>query len=119
MLRSALILSALSLTLLGGSAAFAATAPPADATIVASNFQFAPNTLTLHVNVPETVTFRSKEGVHGVASADLGIPQTVLPPGVNKTVTFTPKKIGTFVVHCTVPCGAGHATMLFTVTVVA
>jgi cytochrome c oxidase subunit 2 len=40
-------------------------------------------------------------------------------PGHVKSVTFTPKKAGTFVLHCTIPCGPGHGKMTLTVHVVA
>lgn len=42
---------------------------------------------------------------------------TVITPGAFKTVTVTPKKAGTYVLHCAVICGAGHANMILTVNV--
>ncbi|HVA27256.1 MAG TPA: cupredoxin domain-containing protein [Candidatus Baltobacteraceae bacterium] len=88
------------------------------ATLVASNWTFSHTALTAHVGVPMTLQLTSKEGVHGIQSDDLGIPNTMVIPGKTVTVTFTPKKAGTYVVHCSVPCGSGHATMAFTVNVV-
>jgi cytochrome c oxidase subunit II len=60
----------------------------------------------------------SSEGVHGLQSDELGIPQTTIAPGSVKTITITPKKAGKYVLHCTVFCGNGHADMTLTVTVV-
>lgn len=88
-----------------------------DATLVASNWKFSKTTITAHVGVPMTLHLSSSEGVHGIKSDDLGIPNTVLLPGKAVNVTFTPKKTGTYIVHCSVPCGPGHADMTFTVKV--
>ncbi len=89
------------------------------ATLVASNWTFSQTEVTAHVGVPMTLHVTSKEGVHGIQSADLGIPSTMLLPGKVVTITFTPKTAGTYVVHCSVPCGSGHANMAFTVKVEA
>jgi cytochrome c oxidase subunit 2 len=86
-------------------------------TLTASNYQFAPAIIEAKVGVPVTLHITSSQGVHGVSSDELGIANTVLVPGKTVTVTFTPKKAGTYVVHCSVPCGPGHANMAFTVKV--
>lgn len=86
--------------------------------IVASNWKFTPNAIELHVGQTTTLRLSSSEGVHGLQSADLGIPQTVIEPGSVKSVEVTPKKAGKYVLHCTVFCGAGHANMTLTVNVV-
>jgi cytochrome c oxidase subunit II len=85
--------------------------------IVASNWKFAPNTITLKVGVPQTLRLSSVEGVHGLQSDALGISQTLIIPGKETDVTVTPKKAGTYVLHCSVPCGTGHETMTLTVKV--
>ena len=87
-------------------------------TITASNYTFAPGTITVHAGRPVTLALNSTLGVHGLQSDELGIPQTMIMPGEKKTVTFTPAKPGTYVVHCSVPCGEGHADMKLTVRVV-
>jgi len=92
-------------------------AAPAPIAITASNFKFAPATITVHAGQPVTLTLTSTEGVHGLQSDDLKIPQTMIVPGQKQTVTFTPAKPGTYIVHCSVPCGAGHADMALTVRV--
>lgn len=85
--------------------------------IVASNWKFTPDTITLHVGEAQELRLTSSEGVHGLQSDDLGIPQTMIMPGKFSTVTVTPKKAGTYVVHCSVICGAGHPNMKLTVKV--
>ncbi|MHB8442423.1 MAG: cupredoxin domain-containing protein [Candidatus Acidiferrales bacterium] len=55
--------------------------------------------------------------VHGVKSDELGIANTIIQPGKATDVSFTPTKPGTYKINCSVPCGAGHATMVLTVKV--
>ena|SRR5581483_9754232 len=86
--------------------------------ITASNWKFTPNTIQVHVGQPTTLRLTSSEGVHGLESDELGIPQTTISPGDTKTITITPKKAGKYVLHCAVMCGPGHATMTLTVNVV-
>lgn len=86
--------------------------------VVASNWKFTPNTIVLHAGQTTTLRLSSKEGVHGLQSDDLAIPSTMLAPGYVKTVDVTPKKTGTYVLHCAIMCGAGHPNMTLTVKVV-
>ena len=86
--------------------------------ITASDWKFTPGTITVHLNRPVTLQLTSKEGVHGLVSPELGIPNTMIVPNGRVTVTFTPKKLGTYVVHCSVMCGAGHPNMKLVVKVV-
>ncbi len=95
-----------------------AAQPNASVDVVASNWKFAPGTIQLHVGQVTTLRLTSSEGVHGLQSDELGIPQTTIAPGSVKTITITPKKTGKYVLHCTVFCGTGHADMTLTVTVV-
>lgn len=85
--------------------------------IVASNWKFTPNTVELHVGETTTLRLTSSEGVHGIKSDELGIPSTTITPGKFTAVDVTPKKAGTYQVHCSVICGAGHANMILTVKV--
>lgn len=87
--------------------------------VVASNWEFTPGTITLHVGQTTTLHLTSSEGVHGIQSDDLGIKQTMIMPGKGTDVTFTPTKAGTYVLHCTVFCGMHHATMALTIKVEA
>ena len=101
-----------------GSLQAPAKATATTITIVASNWKFTPGTITVHVNRPTTLRFTSTMGVHGVYSSQLGIANTVIQPHKFATVTFTPKKKGTYVLHCAVYCGPGHAGMTLTIKVV-
>jgi cytochrome c oxidase subunit 2 len=86
--------------------------------IVASNWKFTPGTITVHLNEPATLRLTSSGGVHGIASSELGIPKTTIVPNSYVTVTFTPKKLGTYEIHCAIICGAGHSDMEIIVKVV-
>ncbi|HEU5480717.1 MAG TPA: cupredoxin domain-containing protein [Candidatus Tumulicola sp.] len=86
--------------------------------VVASNWKFTPSTIELHVGQTTTLRLTSSEGVHGLQSDELGIPLTTIAPGAAKAVTVTAKKPGTYVLHCAIMCGAGHANMTLTVNVV-
>jgi cytochrome c oxidase subunit 2 len=94
-----------------------AAATPAHIDVTASNWKFTPGTITVHVNQATTLNLISKEGVHGIASSDLGISNTVVMPK-STSVTFTPHKVGTYQLRCTMPCGPGHADMVLIVKVV-
>ncbi|HEX5275497.1 MAG TPA: cupredoxin domain-containing protein [Candidatus Rubrimentiphilum sp.] len=92
-------------------------AGPTTIDVTASNWKFTPGTITVHLNQATTLNLISKEGVHGIASADLGISNTFVMPK-STSVTFTPHKVGTYQLHCTMPCGPGHANMVLIVKVV-
>lgn len=85
--------------------------------VAVSNWKFVPNTIKIPVGEPTTLRLTSTSGVHGIKSDDLGIPMTTIPNGKTVEVTFTPKKTGTYVLHCMVFCGPGHADMKLTVEV--
>lgn len=89
--------------------------PPVD--VVASNWKFTPDTISTKVGEPTTLRLTSSEGVHGIQSDELGIPMTTILPGKFVETTFTPKKAGTYIVHCSVLCGAGHADMKLVIKV--
>jgi len=85
--------------------------------IVASNWKFTPDTISVPLGEPTTLRLTSSGGVHGIASPELGISDTTIMPNKFVTVAFTPKKAGTYVVHCPVVCGAGHPNMKLTIKV--
>jgi len=117
--RKSMILGAVSLTasavLVFAPMHPAAAHPTVD--IAVSNWKFTPAKIEAHVGEQMTLRFTSSEGVHGVESADLGIPKTTISPGKVVEVAFTPKKPGTYVIHCAVLCGEGHDKMTLTVEV--
>jgi cytochrome c oxidase subunit 2 len=98
--------------------ASAATARPA-IDVVASNWKFAPNAITLVAGQTTRIHLTSSSGVHGLQSAELGIPLTVIEPGKGVTIDVTPTKPGTYVLHCAILCGAGHENMVLTIVVTA
>ena len=96
--------------------AFPAAAHPS-IDIVASNWKFTPAEITVPAGEPTTLRLTSSEGVHGITSKDLAIQDTTIMPGKFVTVTFTPKKAGTYEAHCAVVCGAGHDKMILKIKV--
>ena len=97
------------------SAAAAMAHPTVD--IVAANWKFTPAKISIPLNEPTTLRLTSSSGVHGLQSDELGIPLTKITPGEFTLVTFTPKKAGTYVLHCAVVCGPGHSDMTLTIGV--
>lgn len=96
-----------------------AQAAPQTITITASSSDlFSPGQITVHAGALVVLKFDGKSGVHGVRSDELGIPNTLITPGATKTVTFTPKKAGTYTLYCSVPCGPDHGAMKIVVKVV-
>jgi cytochrome c oxidase subunit 2 len=85
--------------------------------IAVANWKFTPDKITIPVGEPTTLRMTTTSGVHGIKSDDLGIPMTTIPNGKVVEVTFTPKKAGTYVLHCQIFCGPGHADMALTVVV--
>jgi len=98
------------------AAGFAVAHPPID--IVASNWKFTPAAITVHTGETQVLRMTSDEGVHGIQSDELGIAQTTVMPDKFVEASFTPKKAGTYVVHCSIVCGAGHPDMALKVNVV-
>jgi len=100
-------------------AALAPTSASAHPTIdiAVANWKFTPGKITVPVGEPTTLRLTSTQGVHGIQSDELGIPLTTIPNGKVIEVTFTPKKAGTYVVHCSIFCGPGHPNMTLTIVV--
>jgi len=117
--RNGLVLAALVTGVLSPALVRADTAGATTISVVASNWKFTPAVITVHVGKPTTLKLSAAVGAHGLASPDLGIPQTVIVQGTPTSVTFTPTKTGTYVLHCAIPCGSGHDHMVLTVKVVA
>jgi len=85
--------------------------------IVASNWQFTPNIITVAAGRAVTLRLTSASGVHGIQSNELGIPLTAIKPDQFVQTTFIPKAAGTYVIHCAIECGAGHSNMTLTIMV--
>ena len=95
----------------------AALAPPVVNIVATADQKFAPDHVVLHVGKRQTLRFTSVGGVHGVGSAELGIPPTTITADKPVSVNVTAKKAGTYKIPCTIVCGAGHADMALTVDV--
>ncbi|MFK7696130.1 hypothetical protein [Paenibacillus sp. HJGM_3] len=76
--------------------------------LVASNFQFDQTEYKVTKGETLKVVLSNKEGKHGMEIEGLDI-KLGGTEGTSKEVTFD--KAGTYNIVCTVPCGAGHATM--------
>jgi cytochrome c oxidase subunit 2 len=87
--------------------------------VAVANWKFTPAKITIPVGEPTTLRLTTTSGVHGIQSDELGIPMTTIPTGKVISVTFTPKKAGTYIIHCMIFCGPGHADMKLTIEVVA
>jgi cytochrome c oxidase subunit II len=85
--------------------------------IAVSNWKFTPAKITIPVGEPASLRLTTTSGVHGIKSDELGIPMTNIPNGKVITVAFTPKKAGTYVLHCMIFCGPGHSDMELTIVV--
>ncbi len=123
MTKRSFLIGVIALVLTGGPqlpAVNAAEKPSPAVDITARADQsFAPATIVMHVGKPEVLRFTSAGGVHGIASTQLGIPATMIIPNQPVSVTVTPAKAGTYVLPCTIVCGANHSTMHLTVNVKA
>jgi len=86
--------------------------------VTSRNFAFAPSTITLKLHKRTTLRFVSTQGMHGITIPQLGINNVVNIGPKPTVITVTPGRTGTFVAHCAVMCGPGHANMVLTVRVV-
>ncbi|TAM58295.1 cytochrome c oxidase subunit II [bacterium] len=103
-----------------GMTGIAGAAAPASKTvnISAKNFAFTPAVVTLKEGQPTTLKLVATEGAHGLTAPEIGLTKMVTITSAPTTVTVTPQKVGTFVEHCALFCGAGHANMVITFKVV-
>lgn len=74
---------------------------------VASNYHFGEATYTVKAGEKVTVSLQNKEGLH--AMEIVGTPVKLDNNTKSMEVTFD--KPGEYEVHCTLPCGPGHAEM--------
>ena len=82
-----------------------------------SGTTFMPSAIELHVGETTTLHLLASEGTHVIASDDVGIPKTTILPNQATTIVVTPKKAGTFQVHCMATSGTEHTDMILTVKV--
>jgi cytochrome c oxidase subunit II len=75
------------------------------------------NELMVALGKPVKAELHSLDVIHGFYVPALRIKEDVVP-GKNNFTWFTPTRLGSFDIECTVICGPGHATMLSKVIVV-
>ena len=86
--------------------------------ITAQKFMFKPGEITVKVGQPVTLVLKSVDVGHGLRIREVGVDMKV-KAGETSEATFTPTKAGDYVGHCSVFCGSGHGSMVFTLHVVA
>jgi cytochrome c oxidase subunit II len=86
--------------------------------ISAKRFAFMPGEITLKKGQPVTLVLKSMDVGHGLRIRGLGVDLKV-KAGQTAEVTITPDQAGDYTGHCSVFCGSGHGSMVFTVHVVA
>jgi len=99
--------------------AVAPTPPPTAPRIIrviAKKWEFVPG--EIHVRKDEHVVLEvtSTDVDHGIAIPDFNINRT-LGPGTTERIDFTPDKVGSFSMVCSVFCGGGHRGMRGTLVV--
>jgi cytochrome c oxidase subunit 2 len=95
-----------------------AQAAPQRIEITAGRFVFKPGEVTVKVGQPVVLVLKSGDVAHGLRIREVGVDIKV-KAGQKAEVTFTPGKTGDFTGHCSVFCGSGHGSMVFTLHVVA
>jgi cytochrome c oxidase subunit 2 len=85
--------------------------------VTAKRFDFTPGEITLKKGEPVVLVLKSLDVPHGIRFRELNI-ETKANKGQSSELAFTPDKVGTFVGHCAVFCGAGHGGMTLTLHVV-
>ena len=83
-----------------------------DINIVASNWNFAQDDITIKKGDRVRLHLTSTEGVHGFFVPSLGLSSGKLNPGEDEIVVeFDANEVGTFDYFCNIPCGSGHKEM--------
>ncbi len=119
-MRGKVLLTATIATLYMGfapKAAVHAMQDPQRLEITAKRYIITRNEVTVKVNQPAVLIFKSEDATHGMHFDDLKI-EAVIAKGTGAEVPFTPDTVGDFVGHCAVFCGTGHGGMTLTIHVV-
>lgn len=106
---------AVSTAIIGGS--IAAQPTPRRIEVTARRTAFMPAEITVKRGEPVVLVLKSADVPHGMRFHELSIDIKVSKGGTAEA-RFTPDKIGDFVGHCSVFCGAGHGEMTLTIHVV-
>lgn len=114
----ALILISLAFVIVGEGVPTASTSStPRRIEITAKRFAFDPDSITLKKGETVLLALNSLDTTHGLRIRELGL-DLKASKGKPAEKLFTPRKVGDFVGHCSVFCGAKHGTMKITFHVV-
>lgn len=94
----------------GGTGAVTSTGATKEFNVVASQFAFDPDTITVDKGDTVIIHVTSADVPHGFAIEGYNV-NVAFDKGETKTVTFVADKAGTFQFFCSVPCGSGHRSM--------
>ncbi|HUH85232.1 MAG TPA: cupredoxin domain-containing protein [Stellaceae bacterium] len=78
--------------------------------MLAMKFDYLPDTITVKKGKPVVLELSTLDRIHGFDVPGLGL-RTDIPPGPPTILRFTPKKAGTYNLHCDNFCGDGHEGM--------
>lgn len=84
--------------------------------IHAKRFSFTPAEIEIVKGETVTLSFISDDATHGMSIPELGVNVTIVK-GKATNAEVTPQQAGTFEGRCSHFCGAGHASMVFSVQV--
>jgi len=84
--------------------------PDREIRVVATNYSFTPNIITVKKDQKIRLKLYSKEGTHGISVTELNIIE-FMPEGEEVTADFIASKAGEFRFTCSIYCGNGHGEM--------
>jgi cytochrome c oxidase subunit 2 len=105
------------LTAMFSTSGIGAQPAPQRIEITAKQFTFTPADITVKKGQPVVLIVKSADVAHGLRFRELNL-DVKIPKNGSAELPFTPDKVGDFVGHCSVFCGAGHGTMSLTLHVV-
>lgn len=79
-------------------------------TIVAKQYTFEPNTITVNKGDRVKLYVKSVDVTHGISIPDFGVSE-IIRIEAPKTIEFVASKAGTYGMFCSEYCGAGHPNM--------
>lgn len=107
-------LSAVSLLTLSGFSSVEDS--PKHIEVSVKKFAYTPSEITVKKGEPVVLILTSNDVAHGLKFKELNL-STKFDKAKSAKLAFTPEKVGDFVGHCSVFCGAGHGSMTLTLHV--
>lgn len=85
-------------------------------------YMFSPGAITVRAGQKVTLAIANPSAaMHGIAIPEFGVNTMIQPASSSHAstvqVSFTPTRAGSYVAHCIVYCGPGHAQMVLRLTV--